>query len=89
MQNVGVTGTRTRELARPGVHLQRVFAVVEGCEHAVGRAGPILVGGMQRCAAGRADESLRGGAGQRCVEIDRADVAVERPGIAVDALITE
>jgi hypothetical protein len=87
VQDVGLAGARTLELARPGGNLELILVVVERRKDTVRSAGTVLEGRMQWRAAESAREPLRRLTRQSVVERDRADISVEPPRAAVLALV--
>ena len=65
VQHIDTIGAGAGELAAPGAHLTLVVEVVDACEDLVGRAAPLLEGGMQRRGAGRTLELQRRPARER------------------------
>ena len=79
VEDVRVSRPGAFQRVGPGVDLVPDRDAVELREHTVGRAGPVLEGGMHRHLRGQ-----RIGTGERGGEVDRADVeaGVEAPRIA-------
>ena len=82
MKHVGVRGSGAGELVAPRPDLALVLQVVERCEHAVGRARPVLVRGVKR----RTVVAHRLAAGGGGAEIDWMHLwAVKAGGVGVRA----
>jgi hypothetical protein len=87
VQHIGMPRASALELAGPRRDLELVFDIVEHREDPIRRARPILEGRVQWGAAGRSCETLGRPPRKRRVEVDRADVTVERLRVSVLAKV--